>query len=104
MARFQTAPDLWDADTRAALDAGILVLQPGQWFRLGAGGQLSRFYRHNPATGHVVAFHGRNGWATRKMREYVKAGRDAAAALEARRLDRATVAGIAARMIAAVQS
>lgn len=76
MARYQTAPDLWDAATRARLDAGTLQLQPGQWIRL--GDMLSRFYRHNPATGHVVAFHGPKGKATRQMREYVAAGKELA--------------------------
>lgn len=71
MARYVAAPDLWDASTRADLDAGRLTLQPGQWVRL--GDQISRFYRHNPATGHVVAFHGPR--ATRKMSAYVAAGR-----------------------------
>lgn len=74
MARFQPAPDLWDADTRAALDAGTLQIQPGNWIRL--GDMLSRFYRHNPATGHVVAFHGPRGAATRKLREYVAGQRE----------------------------
>lgn len=88
MARFIPAPDLWNPATRAALDAGTLTLQPGQWIKLGDGGQLSRFYRHNPATGHVVAFHGRDGWATRKLRAYVESMRYAerrkAAGLEVR--------------------
>lgn len=86
MARFQTAPDLWDEATRAALDAGTLILQPGQWVRL--GDMLSRFYRHNRATGHIVAFHGPRGLATRKLREYVageRKARDAALAREAER-------------------
>lgn len=79
MARYIPAPNLWDAATRAALDAGTLRLQPGQWIKLGEGGGAirSRFYRHNPATGHVTAFHGPAGAATRKMREYVKAVREA---------------------------
>lgn len=95
MARFQPAPDIWNPATRAALDSGALTLQPGQWIRLGDGGQLSRFYRHNPATGHIVAFHGLRGAATRKMREYVTGQREtrdarALAALVARYSPRRT--------------
>lgn len=81
MARFVPAPDLWDLDTRTALDAGTLKLQPGQWVRTGPGSHLSRFYRHNPATGHVVAFHGPAPHATRKLLAYVASG----AAANARR-------------------
>lgn len=73
MARYTPAPDLWHAPTREALDAGRLTLQPGQWIKCGPG-PLSRFYRHNPATGHVVAFHGPAPHATRKLRAYVASG------------------------------
>lgn len=76
MAKFQPAVDLWDNDTRAALDAGTLRLQPGQWIRTGSV-ELSRFYSHNPATGHVVAFHGPDGIATRKLRQFVAGQREA---------------------------
>lgn len=71
MARFVKAPDIWAMD-----DSERAKLQPGQWVRLGESGQLSRFYRFNAATGHVVAFHGPN--PTRKLRQYV-AGEKAAA-------------------------
>lgn len=87
MARYQKAPDLWDPTTREALDAGKLVLQPGQWVQLGPD-MLSRFYRHNPATGHVVAFHGPNGAATRKLRAYVAGQREEAAAMAERKATR----------------
>jgi hypothetical protein len=83
VARFIPAPDLWNPETRADLDAGRLTLQPGQWVRCG-GAQLSRFYRHNRATGHVVAFHGPAPHATRKLRAYVASG----AAANARRAAR----------------
>jgi len=82
MAQFQKAPNLWDAATREALDAGTLKLQPGNWINL--DGMMSRFYRHNPATGHVVAFHGPKGGATRKMRAYVAGQREEADALARR--------------------
>lgn len=75
--QYRPTVDLWDATNRAALDAGTLQLQPGQWIFAGSPIR-SRFYRHNAATGHVVAFHGqpgKRGVATRKMREYVAAGR-----------------------------
>lgn len=87
MARFIPAPDLWNPDTRAALDSGALTLQPGQWIKTGEG-PLSRFYRHNAATGHVVAFHGGKGWATRKFRAYVGAMREAERAKAAQRAAR----------------
>ena len=83
MGRFVKAPDLWDAATRAALDAGTLRLQPGQWIKCGPG-HLSRFYRHNPATGHVVAFHGPAPMATRKLRAYLASGAAANGRLLAR--------------------
>lgn len=83
MARYLPAVDLWHAPTREALDAGRLSLQPGQWIKAGPG-PLSRFYRHNPATGHVVAFHGPHGAATRKMRAYIASGAAANARRHAR--------------------
>lgn len=101
MARFIPAPDLWNPDTRAALDAGRLTLQPGQWIRLGEGGQLSRFYRHNMATGHVVAFHGREGWATRKLRAYVAGMREEARAAAARLEARRASGGVWSRILSA---
>lgn len=74
MARYVATVDLWDAGNREALDSGALVLQPGQWIRAGQDA-LSRFYRHNRATGHVVAFHGPRGRATRQMRGYIASGK-----------------------------
>jgi hypothetical protein len=77
MAKYLPTVDLWNAANREALDAGTLKLQPGQWIKCG-GHTLSRFYRHNPRGGHIVAFHGEPGnqaIATRKMREYVASGR-----------------------------
>jgi hypothetical protein len=71
MAKFIKAPDIWNMT-----DAERATLQPGQWIKCGESGMLSRFYHFNPATGHVTAFHGPR--ATRKMREYVKAGSAAA--------------------------
>ena len=73
MARYIPAPDLWDPATRADLDAGRLILQPGQWIKCGSRA-LSRFYRHNMATGHIVAFHGPAPHATRKLRSYIASG------------------------------
>ena len=79
MAKYLPTVDLWNPVTRADLDSGALKLQPGQWFVCGdKAATRSRFYRHNPATGQVVAFHGepnKRGVATRKMREYVASGR-----------------------------
>ena len=91
MAKYQPTVDLWDAASRAALDAGEIVLQPGQWIKCGPGAR-SRFYRHNPATGHVVAFHGANGYATRKMRAYVASARAHDAGRLARRMMRENIA------------
>lgn len=98
MARFIPAPDLWNPDTRAALDSGALRLQPGQWIKCGPG-PLSRFYSHNPATGHVTAFHGSGAWATRKLRAYVEAVRQAERQREAGRAARLSSAP-AARLYA----
>ena len=42
MARFIKAVDLWDQETVAAINAGKLVLQVGQWVKCGSG-QKSRF-------------------------------------------------------------
>ena len=71
MAKFVPTPDIWTLD-----DTARAALQPGQWIKCGDSPHgLSRFYRFNPATGHVVAFHGPN--ATRKLRAYVKAERAA---------------------------
>lgn len=79
MAKFTPARDIW-----TMTDAERAALQPGQWIKCGdAPHGLSRFYRFNPATGHVTAFHGPN--ATRKLRQYVKAERAAAVAKAIRR-------------------
>jgi hypothetical protein len=78
MAKFTPAPDIWTLD-----DSARAKLQPGQWIKCGEAAHLSRFYRFNPATGHVTAFHGPN--ATRKLREYVKAERAALVARDIRR-------------------
>ena len=88
MGRYISPPDLWDAATRAALDSGALRLQPGQWIKTGDGPNLSRFYRHNPATGHIVAFHGAAPHATRKLRQYVASGTAIAARQAANRAAR----------------
>lgn len=78
MARFVKAPDIWAMD-----DSERAKLQPGQWVRLGESGQLSRFYRFNAATGHVVAFHGPH--PTRKLRQYIAGERAAAVSRAIRR-------------------
>lgn len=69
-------------------DAERAALQPGQWIKCGDASHLSRFYRFNPATGSVTAFHGSAPHATRKMRSYIAAGREAAARKAANRAER----------------
>lgn len=72
MARYIKTPDIWTLD-----EAARAKLQPGQWITCGGnphGHGLSRFYRHTEYSD--TAFHGPN--ATRKMRQYIAAGRKAA--------------------------
>ena len=71
MARYQPAIDIWTLD-----DTERAKLQPGQWIKCGTSQHLSRFYRQNVAS--TLAFHGPSPHATRKMRAYLKAGREAA--------------------------
>jgi hypothetical protein len=70
MAKFSAPVDIWNLD-----DSERAKLQPGQWIKCGDNPHLSRFLRFNPATGHVLAFHGPN--ATRQFREFLKGERAA---------------------------
>jgi hypothetical protein len=94
MARSSTsyiaAPDLWNEETRAALDAGTLRLQSGQWIKCG-GNVPSRFHHHNIATGHVCAFHGHakgSGQASRRYLAYVAGIKEEREAADKRKLMR----------------
>jgi hypothetical protein len=87
---YRPAADLWDESTRAALDAGTLRLQSGQWIKCGSA-VLSRFHHHNPATGHVCAFHGHakgSGQASRRYLAYVAGCKEERAAADKRALMR----------------
>ncbi len=41
--QYQKAMNLWDEATHAQVMSGQLVLQPGQWIRLGDSKKLSRY-------------------------------------------------------------
>lgn len=97
MARYLPTPDIWNMETRADLDAGRLILQPGQWIQCGPGAR-SRFHRFNRDTGHIVAFHGPVGpySASAKYRAYLAGQREEAAYRIARAEARETNRAVAA--------
>lgn len=59
MAKFQSVVNLWDVDTDAAIKAGRIKLQRGQYVRCGDGGPLSRFVAYRDGVYNVV--HGGTG-------------------------------------------
>jgi len=66
--KYLPAIDLWGNGVQAALRAGALVLQSGQWVRCGDG-PLSRFDYCDTRTGYVRAYHGRGDYMAAKRIE-----------------------------------
>lgn len=54
MTKYRPVVDLWDVDTVAAIEAGRIRLQRGQFVRCGSGGPLSRFVGYNGRSFNVV--------------------------------------------------
>lgn len=52
--KYQKPVDLWDPLVDAAIKAGRLVLQRGQYVRCGSGGPLSRFVSYKDGVYNVV--------------------------------------------------
>lgn len=72
--RYLPVINLWDPAIHAAIDAGALRLQKGQWVRCGDSKYLSRFGSMSRRGGHVchiLAFHGPR--ASKQFREYYSA-------------------------------
>lgn len=72
MAKYRKPVDLWDAATYAAIEAGTLKLQPGQYVKCGTDAPfLSRLHEIQFKRGeinHIRAFHGPN--ASKKFLAY----------------------------------
>lgn len=58
MARFIKTPNVWNVQTQLAIEAGELVLQPGQWVYCGFNHKMSRFVSFNPDSKTMNIAHG----------------------------------------------
>ena len=76
MARYMKPIDIWQPDIRTALEAGNLVIQPGQWVKCG---RYAEYYSRlqevvrdsNGGIRNIRSFHGPN--ASKNYLQYVNA-------------------------------